>query len=143
MPVYTTKLTHHGKTGASVGAGGSVGTGVGATVGAGVGTAVGAAVGLGVGAAVGAGVGVAVGGATVGIGVGTSVGGCCPFTTISLEAVLLPAVTVTVYVLSVKLSFAGATKSTVSVLPRISPPLQLHSNAGVEPEGEKQATRTT
>lgn len=146
VPVYTTKLTHHGKTGASVGAGGSVGTGVGATVGAGVGTAVGAAVGLGVGAAVGAGVGVAVGlgvGATVGIGVGTSVGGCCPFTTISLEAVLPPAVTVTVYVLSVKLSFAGATKSTVSVLPRISPPLQLHSNAGVEPEGEKQATRTT
>lgn len=130
MPVYTTKLTHHGKTGASVGTGGSVGTGVGATVGAGVGTAVGAAVGAGVGAAVGAGVGAAVGRGR-------------PFTTISLEAVLPPAVTVTVYVLSVKLSFAGATKSTVSVLPRISPPLQPHSNAGVESEGEKQATRTT
>lgn len=140
VPVYTTKLTHHGNTGASVGAGTSVGagSGVGATVGAGVGTAVGAAVGLGVGAAVGAGVG-----AAVGAGVGAAVGRGRPFTTISLEAVLPPAVTVTVYVLSVKLLFAGATKSTVSVLPRISPPLQLHSNAGVESEGEKQATRTT
>ena len=73
------------------------GTSVGTGVGSGVGTAVGAGVGAGVGAAVGRGVGARVGnGASVGAGVGASVGSGRPFTTISLEAVFPPAVTVMV-----------------------------------------------
>lgn len=75
----------------------SVGTGVGSGVGTAVGAGIGAGVGTGVGAAVGRGVGARVGnGASVGAGVGASVGSGRPFTTISLEAVFPPAVTVMV-----------------------------------------------
>ena len=81
----TRKLFYQRGEGTSVG----TGTGVGTVVGAGVGAGVGAAVGRGVGARV-------CNGASVGAGVGASVGSGRPFTTISLEAVFPPAVTVMV-----------------------------------------------
>lgn len=77
----TRKLFYQRGEGTFVGTGTGVGTAVGAGVGAGVGTGVGAAVGRGVGARVGN---------------GASVGSGRPFTTISLEAVFPPAVTVMV-----------------------------------------------